>query len=59
MITLDRTNVMGAPGVDTEARLWSCESVVDNFRLETCSFDDGVETDEVDEELEDEELRGM
>jgi hypothetical protein len=51
--------VTGAPGVDMEARRRTCDDVDTGRFLFTCSADDGVETDNDDDELDDDDTIGM
>ena len=57
-ITLLRINVVGTPGFVIDGRRADCvEETKGNFFV-TCSFDDGVEIDNDDDELDDDDVNG-
>ncbi len=52
-------SVIGAPGVDIEARRGTCVDEDSICFLVVCSADDGVETESDDEELDDDDIAGI
>jgi hypothetical protein len=57
--TLFNISVIGAPGVDTEARRSTCDDNSGTCFRVACSADDGVETESDEEELEDDDIIGI
>ena len=57
-VTLLRINVVGTPGFDIDGRRADGVEERRGSFLVTCSFDDGVETERDEDELDDDDVNG-